>query len=300
MPLIIRVRITHNFAHLAVFSKRASGVGIGGNNTLSPQLTPVSSPVNGATPIPREVTEVSASAVQPGGSVCIKKTLKRKRNDPQTPITIRPVPAADGNELRVVLEGDLMNASAVSANFSALTSRAAHPADGRVPPESMPGGEGDNSRSIRFPVSLEGTHITHGDTDPHPSPPNQDSRPTSIDSATHSHRPEIPSSHQSPHAPSQSQHLPISLLPPPTGVTDMHMRAHVLFPSQYISELRRKANVAFAEAERPGGMSIDEARAFEAAFAPLAQLVHELESRRGVHRSRDCSVEDGEAPLNSW
>ena len=60
----------------------------------------------------------------------------------------------------------------------------------------------------------------------------------------------------------------------------MHIQAHVLFRSEYISELRRKANVAFAYAERPGGMSIDEARAFEAAFAPLVQLVHELEARQ--------------------
>lgn len=287
MPLIIRVRIMHNFAHLAVFSKRASGIGIGANNTLSPQLTPVSSPVDSSTPIARESTKVSASAVQPESSVSIKKTLKRKRNDPKTPNPIRPVPATDGNELCVVSEGDLMDgpAASISANSSVLMSRATHPTVGRVPSESVPGGEVDNFRSVKSPVSLEGAHITLGDTDPRPSPPNQDSWPASIDSATHSHRPQIPSHHQ-------SQHLPIPLLPPPPGVSDMHMRAHVLFPSEYISELRRKANVAFAAAERPGGMSIDEARAFEAAFAPLAQLVHELESR-------DCSVEDVEARVNS-
>jgi hypothetical protein len=46
--------------------------------------------------------------------------------------------------------------------------------------------------------------------------------------------------------------------------------------------VKRKVQIAFAEAERDGGLTIDEARAFETAFAPLSQLGHEIEMRNGA------------------
>lgn len=288
MPLIARVRITHKFAHLAVFSKRASGVGIGANNTLSPQFAPVSLLEDGSAPGPEDTSGnggVLAPVEQPESSVSVsvKKTRKRKRHEPEVSIGFRTVPASGGNELTVGPEGSRVNgAAAVPTSSSALAPNAAHPIVYRTASELVPGNEGDDFHPVRFPISIESDHITHGDSDPHPNPSNQGSWPATIEPTSHPHRVQISSSHQSRHILPQSQHLRPPLLPPLPNATDMHVQARVLFPSEYISELRRKADIAIAEAERPGGMSIDEARVFEAAFAPLAQLVYELETRQAV------------------
>lgn len=282
MPLIVRIRITHKFAHLAVFSKRASGVGIGTNNTLSPQLTPASLVVDHSTSGPNGASasgEVSTPAAEPENStpMSVKKTRKRKRKEPEPPITIQTVAATSGSELSA-RSGHVIHEATTSTNSPALPPGAIY-SNITGASEFVSGSGGENAQSVRFPISPESSHITHEDpnSDPRPAPLNQDNWSASVGPTPH---PPFSNNHQGRHALSQIQHSSLPPLPPLSKTVDMHIQAHVLFRSEYISELRRKANVAFAYAERPGGMSIDEARAFEAAFAPLVQLVHELEARQ--------------------
>lgn len=253
MPTTARVRLKHEFAHPRVFSKRASGAGVGAINPLSPQMKPTG-PANMGTVSEieemRGVIEDGGEAqlqIRAPGQHGVRKPRKRKRKE------------LEGLEAALVEASGGPVQSSTPLNISPSTpfppSETYSAADRGDSSNVVGTGKGSNSQFFHRLM-----HIDHAEL-----------------RATNSHASVGSVTPWSPSTSAVSQHAHPAILP---HNTDIHLQARVLFPAEYILELRRNVNSVFAEAERPGGMSIDEAQSFEMAFAPLLQLAHELEERQ--------------------
>lgn len=267
MPETARVRVTHAFAHVAIFSQRASGVGIGTSSPLKPQLAPASLLTLG-------VTEPE-----------VLHSLADGRPGEGLPLVTTPVRTAQPTEVGYERKRKAPKLAGGSSITDAL---------GNLLPQ-RPGGP-DQS----FTIPYEGVHspadlltsldVTNGDDSLHLQSPTGGEVQANCN--RHQTNPENWPSNSSGHQqhqqhsltqrlelPSQGHQPPSLLYPILQTSPDLHDQARVLFPNEYLAEIRQKINFALAEAERPGGVTIEEARAFETAFAPLIQLVGKIEAR---------------------
>lgn len=269
MPTTARVRLTHAFAHLAVFSQRASGVGIGATNPLKPQLMPadlvaLEPAENGDLPASAlggagDNQATVQSLIAPSGR---KRGRKRKRNDSDAaPGSFEPSPPSDPVQ----------------------TQYPSHDGSYSAPSPSMSNSTARRDASTIVVDTIGSDHNSASET-PNAENYTLDQSGISWPPSHHHQISRFPPNHY----PSTQQHVlpsPAPLLP--QDHDNLHMQARVLFPTEYLHELRRTVDVAFAEAERPGGLTIDEARAFELAFAPIVQLARDFEGRQdsSIHPS---------------
>lgn len=260
-PGTTRVRVKHAFAHVSCFSTRDAGKGVG-KSTLVPKVS-------------------AKELVEPGGSGA--GGVKVKSFD-----KLHGADVGDGanSEASNSMTLPLAPTSPSSSTRSRKRKRGHDMLVTPVPSPSL--------------VPDASTSVMQADSSSHPAPLLSDQLPPKYDASfavqnevenrsrtllLHS---EVPAHHQNvqlnhwsdgqathwrPFSPSPPIRIPVPSIPPIEG-------NRVVFPLTYLNELRRKVEVAFSEAARPGGLTVHEARAFESAFSPISAMVLNIESAR--------------------
>lgn len=265
MPTTARVRLTHAFAHVAVFSQRASGVGVGTTNPLKPQLTPADLLTLEPEENEDRYTEAPTIAgdnqprAQSPTTRLPKRGQKRKRIESETALdSSRPSPLSDSLPNNYTSR-DGSHSTPISPPMSSSTTQ---PSTSSVAINAT----GCNNHSDRL-----------GDAHDYSSAQTTMYWPSN---APHQHQTSHPSPSAHPSAQQHAQPQLTQLLPRTSHADELHLQARVLLSTEYLDELKRTVAVAFAEAEHPGGMTIGDARAFELAFAPVAQLARDFSARQ--------------------
>lgn len=255
-PGTTRVRLKHAFAHVSCFSTRDAGRGVG-KSTLVPKI------------FAKELSEPGGSgsaAIQSADEVKGRENAHATASETSSSITTTaltglstskaPRKRKRGQDALVMQDSspalDPSTTPTQTESSNALASSSHDLSREYVSTFAMHNNVENHSQSFMVP-SESSTHDSNVDFNPWPN----DQSPGHI-------------GHWGTFPPPP----PVRVPTPPVPVAK---EDRIFFPSTYLDQIRRQVEMAISEATKPGGLTLREARAFEAAFAPVSSLVAEIE-----------------------